>query len=250
VRPPISLKTVRLSKGDNKADDSKVCALEAAAWLAGEPHSDRPQCVCPLIAAFVRSFNDELTYHPRQKLVAYLPRMIQSRGTYHDEAARARVGWSWLLRDHAPIWLEDTGLDSEWLELNGWAIAEERLSIEEWPDWHRLRNAKLDVGKLRLQDAHDRRVALLLGDGMRSALNESAWFSVYSGINLYSAELSRVLSTFGQNLAAAHFPRLFDDAAKQGGDVRDWAYKQFQARQKRTHQAAFRLLGILLETKA
>lgn len=30
-----------LSKGSHDANERKVCSMEAAAWLAGEPHSDR-----------------------------------------------------------------------------------------------------------------------------------------------------------------------------------------------------------------
>ena len=38
-----------LEKGAHKRG-SGMCAMEAAAYIAGEPHSDHPVCVSPVIA--------------------------------------------------------------------------------------------------------------------------------------------------------------------------------------------------------
>lgn len=43
--------TRELESGNHDAGGG-MCAMEAAAWIAGEPHSDDPKCVCPIIAAF------------------------------------------------------------------------------------------------------------------------------------------------------------------------------------------------------
>lgn len=43
-----------------------MCAMEAAAYLAGEPHSDHPKCVSPVIATFLRNWNDGLPDDQRQ----------------------------------------------------------------------------------------------------------------------------------------------------------------------------------------
>ena len=42
------LADVPLKKGAHSSPDAGMCALEAAAWIAGEPHSDHPECVCPV----------------------------------------------------------------------------------------------------------------------------------------------------------------------------------------------------------
>ncbi len=43
--------------------------MEAAAFIAGEPWSDHPACVCPVIAAFMRSWNDGLSDKDRNRLL-------------------------------------------------------------------------------------------------------------------------------------------------------------------------------------
>lgn len=53
-----------------------MCVMEAAAYIAGEPHSDHPSCVCPVIATYARSLNDSMPEGERQKLKALIPAMI------------------------------------------------------------------------------------------------------------------------------------------------------------------------------
>lgn len=58
--PPLGFFGIDLRRGAHTSREQGVCAMEAAAWLAGEPHSDQPQCACPVIAAFVIAWNDAL----------------------------------------------------------------------------------------------------------------------------------------------------------------------------------------------
>jgi hypothetical protein len=57
--------------------------MEAVAWLAGERHSDRPDCTCPVIAAYVSRIADWASDEQRQQLRAFLPRLIGSRSKKH-----------------------------------------------------------------------------------------------------------------------------------------------------------------------
>ena len=47
--------TVRLSRGKHASPRSGACVMELASMLAGEPFSDRPDCACPVIGAFLRA---------------------------------------------------------------------------------------------------------------------------------------------------------------------------------------------------
>ena len=38
-----------------KVRKNDLCAMEMVAWLAGEAHSDEPECACPVLAAMVRA---------------------------------------------------------------------------------------------------------------------------------------------------------------------------------------------------
>lgn len=61
-----------LARGAHGGFEEGVCAVEAAAWLAGEPHTDHPACVSPVIGAFMRSWNDSLGDDDRNHLLKSL----------------------------------------------------------------------------------------------------------------------------------------------------------------------------------
>jgi hypothetical protein len=96
---------VRLRKGSHKSPGDGVCAMELVAWMAGEKHNDHPDCVSPVIAAFVPPFNDALDSAHRQRLGAIAARLIDSRGTSGQELARRRLVWDWMIAIAVPTWL-------------------------------------------------------------------------------------------------------------------------------------------------
>ena len=72
-----ALDALHLLNGAHENPEAGMCALEVVAWLAGEPHSDHPECVCPVLGAFVRSWNDALPDDERDALLKpILPRLI------------------------------------------------------------------------------------------------------------------------------------------------------------------------------
>src|SRR5688500_16148045 len=56
----LTLEEITLSAGAHKSPEQGMCLLEAVAYVAGEPFSDHPKCVSPVIAAFGRRWNDDL----------------------------------------------------------------------------------------------------------------------------------------------------------------------------------------------
>src|ERR687896_348334 len=54
----VSHQTVRLSQGKHRGPDHGACVMELSSMLAGEAFSDRPRCVDPVIAGFLRTYND------------------------------------------------------------------------------------------------------------------------------------------------------------------------------------------------
>lgn len=77
-----------LKRGNHERPEDGLCVLEAVAWFEGEPHSDHPRCVCPVLAHFCRAFNDRLGDR-RQELIPYIPRLANTLGT--QEAVQARL---------------------------------------------------------------------------------------------------------------------------------------------------------------
>jgi hypothetical protein len=71
--------------------------------LAGEEFSDHPRCVDPVLAAYLRAFNDRLDHADRQRLYPYASRAVGTR------AGRARR------RERLDACLAFTGLRSHLL---------------------------------------------------------------------------------------------------------------------------------------
>jgi hypothetical protein len=55
-----TFQTVRLRRGVHASPDDGACVVELASMLAGERFSDHPRSVCPVIAGFLRVYNDRV----------------------------------------------------------------------------------------------------------------------------------------------------------------------------------------------
>lgn len=95
----VSHQTVRLSRGKHRSPEDGACVMELASMLAGEPFSDRPRSVCPVIGAFMRIYNDRLDDDRRQDLYEWAAgavgtgeagsRVIEARAKACEEFARS-----------------------------------------------------------------------------------------------------------------------------------------------------------------
>lgn len=91
-----------------------MCAMEMVAWLAGEAHSDEPECACPVMAALVRACNDAMTDHARNvHLRPLVPLLVNSRRTAAVERARGLVAIDGMVRTLLPSWLARHGRHEE-----------------------------------------------------------------------------------------------------------------------------------------
>lgn len=115
---PLDLNALRLGCGSHDQPDEfdptagQACLLEAAAWMAGEPWSDHPQCVSPVLGAFGRGLNDVLPDDKRQQLRPLIPSLIGTAGDGLDET-RSYMALDWLIRTYIPAWLDLAGLTAE-----------------------------------------------------------------------------------------------------------------------------------------
>ncbi len=108
-----------LDRGRHAPGDGKVCAMEAAAWLAGEPWTDHPRSVHPVIAMVARAVNDSVsdaqraklwplviasvgTARPRDPLLTYRLRR-SSRRILKQTGGDMRATWVGLLAEHARL---------------------------------------------------------------------------------------------------------------------------------------------------
>jgi len=80
------LTTLTLLSGSHARRAQGVCAMEAVAWLAGEPHSDAPACTALPLRKFVIGTNDWMTGEERRLLLPW-------RWCANANAARSSNYW-------------------------------------------------------------------------------------------------------------------------------------------------------------
>ena len=77
----------QLSHGSHDKFGPKLCVNEMVAFLAGEPHSDKPKCASPVLARYSMGLNDSRQAF-RDELIRAVPEMI---GTRNPELELARL---------------------------------------------------------------------------------------------------------------------------------------------------------------
>ena len=102
------LDKMSLFSGSHKSLNEGACIMEAVAYVAGESWSDRPACACPVISAFLRSWNDSLpTDADRDRLLKPLVlQLIDTKATSDVEERRAYLALDWMIRVFTPKWLD------------------------------------------------------------------------------------------------------------------------------------------------
>jgi hypothetical protein len=103
----------KLDNGSHERRAQGACIMEAASYLAREKWSDHPECVCPVIGAFLRSWNDGLPDEERTTLLLpLLPRIVGTRNPALEKR-RALMAADWLVRTYTPAWLRLAGLTDQ-----------------------------------------------------------------------------------------------------------------------------------------
>ncbi len=109
----LDIDKVTLLSGAHDSPSKGMCVMEAVAYIAREKHSDHPECVSPVIATFLRSWNDALDTATRQQLKALIPVVMDTASTPEDEDRRAWICLDWLVREYTPTWLRLAKLDKQ-----------------------------------------------------------------------------------------------------------------------------------------
>ena len=67
--PPDDRSGTVLEYGDHETREEGICLMELTACLAGEEHTDTPECTSPTLTYYATRANDTLEQEPRQKLI-------------------------------------------------------------------------------------------------------------------------------------------------------------------------------------
>jgi len=103
-----------LKKGVHSDPSSGLCAMEMVAFMERLPHSDHPECTCPVIASFVRRANDSLNNEDRDKLLPLLPELVGTVSKAHEKERAEYFAWLAIHR-WAPIALRAVGIDESFI---------------------------------------------------------------------------------------------------------------------------------------
>jgi hypothetical protein len=209
-----ALARIRLELGSHAERSDGLCAMEAVAWFADEPHSDSPKCASPVAAAFVRRWNDDVGDADRQALLALVPQLARSRGSYIVEQRRGLAAADWLVRNHTVTWLRAGGLrlaadaiaglgrleawndGARWVQPLGRArdlasAAGGGSPADGWmAGWDPARDAARDASWVAARDSGQVACWLAIWDDARIAARHAAWRASPSSVEDAAGELS------------------------------------------------------------
>ena len=89
-----------------------ACLMEAVAYVAGEPHSDSPECACSVLSSIGRTLNDSYDDDERQLLAQLIPRLVGTRSTIEVTRKRSYVMADAAIREITPM-----GIEAMWPDL-------------------------------------------------------------------------------------------------------------------------------------
>ena len=90
-----SHQTVTLRRGKHASPDRGACVIELASMLAGDRFTDHPPSVCPVIAGFLRGYNDLVPDDELPGLYPIAARVVGSAGPRWVRRERARRLLEW-----------------------------------------------------------------------------------------------------------------------------------------------------------
>ena len=101
---PVTHQNIKLTKGKHSSPDEGACVMELASMLAGEPFSDHPSSVCPVIGSFLRAYNDSIGDERRQDLYAYAAKAVGTRASLEVQRERTERVTAWAIEMQQRRW--------------------------------------------------------------------------------------------------------------------------------------------------
>ena len=158
-------------KPPSNGHDVAACIMEAAAYVAGEPWSDHPECTCPVITAFMVTWNDALPNDAERArlLLPLIPKLIGTQGSKALQARRATMAADWYVRVQTPAWLRLAGLNAE------------ADALADFPEITSFKNTPSIMAPL--EAAHS------AASAAESAARSAAWSAAWSALNQTTTDL-------------------------------------------------------------
>ncbi len=131
-------KPVTLKLGSHEPNGDQMCVMEYIAYIEGEPWSDRPTCVCPIIGCLLRTWNDTFDEDDCQRTDVLLPLVSTVIGTNSDDLnVKIKRSWlaiDWDIRVRTTTWLRASGLEQEAVSIESIPTIESCEKLEKYFD--------------------------------------------------------------------------------------------------------------------
>jgi hypothetical protein len=174
------LDAIHLMHGGHSENTAReMCAMEAVAYVAGEPWSDHPSCASPILGAFMRAWNDGLpTDEARDRLLKpFVPQLVDSKASDEIETRRSFMALDWLIRVHTPKWLDLVP-----------SLADHAKSLRDLEEIADMAGATAASEKVRAAwDA----VRVAAGDAVRDAVRVAAWDVAWAAARAAAGDAAR-----------------------------------------------------------
>ena len=103
--------TVNFSRGAHKTREHGMCFMEAVAFIAGEKHTDAPDCVDPVLGEMARTWNDQLDDEERSRVLGpFLWRFPGTEAGSEVSLTRGDMMYKCMIHEMAPLALELSGM--------------------------------------------------------------------------------------------------------------------------------------------
>jgi hypothetical protein len=168
MSPTLDLDALVLKPGAHDEASKEMCIMEAVAYVANEPWSDHPQCASPVIAAFLRSYNDSVSDDVRQTLKPFILRLVGTASTPQVEERRSLMAADWLVRVHTPAWLRLAGL------------IKNAESLESLPEITAMAQIPSIKGPLEMARTDAAAAGAAAGDAAWAAAGDAAWAAAWA----------------------------------------------------------------------
>ena len=110
--PAPTLSGITLQDGSHLDKQEGMSVMEACAHLAGEPHTEEPQAVSPVLNALVSHWSDTLDQPARDRIILPLiPAIIRTPPRPGTDRAQRLLIADWLLHAAIPIWARAAGFN-------------------------------------------------------------------------------------------------------------------------------------------
>jgi len=176
---------IKLCRGKGNGVDT-ACLATAVSMIVGKgEQQDYPDCLCPVMAEFIRVTNDIMSDEDREKYYGDLPwAIVGTRSTAEVEFQRASMVVDAAVRVFAPMTLWAFGMDDEARILKSLDVGSNKLADTLLVISARAREAGASAAAITVREAVAATNALTIGT-VYDAVSQATEVAIFASCILY-----------------------------------------------------------------